>query len=134
MEKQKAKYFCENCGSEVPANARFCPKCGKFFSSVRCPKCGFTGDVKTFKFGCPQCGYAMPNISKDSNVNPDGTKKHNLGRKSRKQIDEAFSVYESKSNKKNNGGNSDDVPAWLFGICIIVLIAIIAFIIMKINS
>ena len=74
----------------------------------------------------------MPNISKDSNVNPDGTKKHNLGRKSRKQIDEAFSEYESKSNKKNSG--SDDVPAWLFGICIIVLIEIIAFIIMKVNS
>ena len=47
MEKQKkAKYFCENCGSEVPAKAKFCPKCGKFFSSVRCPECS-----KVWKIG-----------------------------------------------------------------------------------
>ena len=38
---KKAKFFCENCGSEVPENAKFCKNCGKFFSAVRCPKCGY---------------------------------------------------------------------------------------------
>ena len=44
----KAKFFCQNCNSEVAANAKFCPKCGKFFAAVRCPKCGHTGTVKDF--------------------------------------------------------------------------------------
>ena len=40
---KEAKFFCESCGSEVPRKSRFCPVCGKFFASVRCPKCGHTG-------------------------------------------------------------------------------------------
>ena len=38
--KASAKFFCESCGAEVPRNARFCKKCGRFFASVRCPNCG----------------------------------------------------------------------------------------------
>lgn len=34
-----------------------CPHCGKFFASIRCPKCGFSGDDDTFNDGCPVCGY-----------------------------------------------------------------------------
>ena len=52
-EKKKAKYFCEGCGSEVASNAKFCPKCGKFFAAVRCPNCGHIGTVKDFLHGCP---------------------------------------------------------------------------------
>lgn len=58
---KKAKFFCENCGSEVPENAKFCKNCGKFFSAVRCPKCGCTGRSQDFKKGCPKCGYAVSN-------------------------------------------------------------------------
>lgn len=54
-----AKFFCENCGSEVPENAKLCKKCGKFFISVRCPNCGKSGTSKQFKNGCPECGYAV---------------------------------------------------------------------------
>lgn len=54
-----AKFFCENCGSEVPENAKLCKKCGKFFISVRCPNCGKSGTSKEFKNGCPECGYAV---------------------------------------------------------------------------
>lgn len=56
---QQAKFFCENCGSEVPESSKFCKKCGKFFSAVRCPKCGCTGHSSDFKNGCPDCGYAV---------------------------------------------------------------------------
>ena len=59
MKKQKAKFFCENCGAEVPADARVCKNCGRFFSSVRCPACGATGSASKFAKGCPVCGYAM---------------------------------------------------------------------------
>lgn len=66
-EKKAAKFFCESCGSEVPKNAKFCPVCGKFFASVRCPQCGKIGSVSEFKNGCSICGYAMH--SKLTNVN-----------------------------------------------------------------
>ncbi|MBQ1628981.1 MAG: zinc ribbon domain-containing protein [Treponema sp.] len=56
---KEAKFFCENCGAEVPENAKLCKKCGKFFISVRCPVCGHTGTSSEFKQGCPNCGYAM---------------------------------------------------------------------------
>lgn len=67
VKNSKAKFFCENCGSEVPEDAKVCKKCGKFFISVRCPQCGMTGSNKDFEKGCPGCGYAVPN-HKSKNV------------------------------------------------------------------
>ena len=43
MNKQP-KFFCENCNAEVRRDAVICPHCGRFFSTVRCPSCGFTPD------------------------------------------------------------------------------------------
>ncbi len=63
MKSNKAKFFCENCGSEVPENAKMCKVCGKFFISVRCPECGMTGSHEDFKDGCPRCGYAVNKTS-----------------------------------------------------------------------
>jgi predicted RNA-binding Zn-ribbon protein involved in translation (DUF1610 family) len=60
MKKKKPRFFCDGCGTEVAANAERCPHCGKFFASIRCPKCGFTGDTDTFGKGCPVCGYSAP--------------------------------------------------------------------------
>ena len=57
--KHGPKFFCEFCNTEVPLNARLCPKCGRFFASVHCPNCGHTGEHSAFKKGCPNCGYAM---------------------------------------------------------------------------
>jgi predicted RNA-binding Zn-ribbon protein involved in translation (DUF1610 family) len=53
-------FFCESCGAEVPLRARECPRCGRFFQSVRCPSCGFTGEEALFTQGCPVCGYTVP--------------------------------------------------------------------------
>ena len=39
--------------------ARVCPRCGRFFSSVKCPKCGHVGEADDFSLGCPVCGYAL---------------------------------------------------------------------------
>jgi len=55
---KKPRYFCENCGKEVKRNSPLCPYCGRFFTSVRCPKCGYSGIVEEFDSGCPVCGYA----------------------------------------------------------------------------
>ncbi|MDR1100091.1 MAG: hypothetical protein LBL28_06375 [Treponema sp.] len=54
------RFFCENCGAEVDRNTKNCPSCGRFFSSVRCPSCGFTGAEGLFSGGCPVCGYSAP--------------------------------------------------------------------------
>ena len=53
-------FFCENCKKEVSANDKICPRCGKFFTDVRCPRCNHSGDVEDFTFGCPKCGYLNP--------------------------------------------------------------------------
>jgi RNA polymerase subunit RPABC4/transcription elongation factor Spt4 len=54
---KRPRYFCENCGSEVGKNARVCPRCGRFFSSVKCPRCGYIGEADDFAAGCPVCGF-----------------------------------------------------------------------------
>ncbi|MCX7030455.1 MAG: hypothetical protein NTU62_10095 [Spirochaetes bacterium] len=53
----KARFFCESCGAEVRHSERTCPSCGKTFTAVRCPRCGFEGASKQFARGCPECGY-----------------------------------------------------------------------------
>jgi len=56
--KNTPHFFCENCGAEVPRSADSCPQCGRYFASVRCPSCGFTGEASLFKNGCKVCGYS----------------------------------------------------------------------------
>jgi predicted RNA-binding Zn-ribbon protein involved in translation (DUF1610 family) len=56
----KARFYCESCGREVPANALRCPYCKKTFTSVRCPGCGFEGRAEDFSSGCPVCGHSAP--------------------------------------------------------------------------
>jgi len=55
--RMKARYFCENCGAEVRAGAASCPSCGRVFTAVRCPQCGFEGRAPDFARGCPSCGF-----------------------------------------------------------------------------
>jgi ssDNA-binding Zn-finger/Zn-ribbon topoisomerase 1 len=55
---KKPRFFCDNCGAEVDMSAKSCPQCGRFFASVRCPKCGFNGKDGDFVRGCPVCGYS----------------------------------------------------------------------------
>ena len=52
------KFYCDNCGTKVSRDTVKCPKCGRFFKSVRCPSCGLTGSPDLFVNGCPSCGYA----------------------------------------------------------------------------
>jgi predicted RNA-binding Zn-ribbon protein involved in translation (DUF1610 family) len=53
------QFFCENCDTEVPRDAKTCPTCGRVFASVLCPSCGFAGAEALFKDGCPACGYSI---------------------------------------------------------------------------
>jgi hypothetical protein len=56
---KRPHFYCESCGAEVSKNARICPRCGRFFSSVKCPRCDHVGKPDDFTFGCPICGYAL---------------------------------------------------------------------------
>jgi uncharacterized membrane protein YvbJ len=58
--KKKPRFFCDNCGAEVGRDEKACPRCGRFFASVRCPACGFSGEERLFASGCPVCGYSAP--------------------------------------------------------------------------
>ncbi|WP_428768206.1 zinc ribbon domain-containing protein [Treponema sp. HNW] len=95
--KHGPKFFCEFCDTEVPLNARLCPKCGRFFASVRCPNCGHTGEHAAFKKGCPKCGYAM-----------------------RTADEEPLSERTEKKRKKND----DPLPPWIYA-AILVLLALV---------
>lgn len=111
---KEAKFFCESCGSEVPRKSRFCPVCGKFFASVRCPKCGHTGASEDFKKGCPDCGYAV-NSNSSLSQNKD--------------------LYNSLSDNKSNNKISRNkikkttqdgsLPVWIYIIAVLVLIILI---------
>jgi len=60
--KKIPRFFCDNCGTEVGHEVKLCPRCGRHFSSVRCPSCTFTGEERMFLNGCPSCGYSAAPI------------------------------------------------------------------------
>lgn len=112
--KREAKFFCEFCGDEVPRNARTCPKCGKFFASVRCPKCGKTGSTDEFKKGCPACGYAVHSgIGRGS------------GGINYSSSDNGFFGRLFGSNSRKNHGADAPLPVWIYIVCVAILIGLV---------
>jgi uncharacterized membrane protein YvbJ len=75
LKHQKPRFFCDNCGEEVDNDVKACPYCGRFFASVRCPACGFSGEDKLFEDGCPACGYSADGKSKKKKKPPKKVKK-----------------------------------------------------------
>jgi hypothetical protein len=66
----KAHFFCENCSREVQPNAKSCPYCGRVFSAIRCPSCGFEGTASEMLNGCPVCGYLAEDSSRGARGAP----------------------------------------------------------------
>ena len=111
---KSAKFFCENCGAEVPQSAKICRHCGRFFSSVRCPQCGLTGTSDKFSKGCPSCGYAFGSVNK--NISGKKNKEQKKAsffakRKLKKQIVERHDAIYGK-NRQNRGDES--LPVWMY--------------------
>ena len=123
--KQKAKFFCENCGAEVPADAHMCKNCGRFFSSVRCPNCGASGSASKFAKGCPVCGYATDsgtfNIEAYSEEEKEEVHRRLSGAE-QKKIKSAFASYE----RKRARGAGSALPLWVYAVTIAVLAVVIA--------
>ena len=59
----KMRFFCEQCGTEVPRNTERCPACGRYFTAIQCPQCGFQGSESDFASGCPSCGYMRAGVT-----------------------------------------------------------------------
>lgn len=114
----KAKFFCENCNAEVPENARFCKNCGRFFSSVRCPKCGTTGSSNRFANGCPECGYASVNTMADAN----GSKKNKT--KIFPKLKFRFHGNSSENSRTKKSGHADPLPIWIYLLVLVALVVI----------
>ena len=117
MKKQSAKFFCENCGAEVPQNARVCRHCGKFFSSVRCPVCGTTGTPSKFANGCPTCGYAVGNGHK---IDAPSHKESKASRKSKRALLNAIDLRNPRGSKKRAGDGS--LPVWSYFAIVAILV------------
>lgn len=116
--KKQAKFFCENCGEEVKQNARFCNKCGRFFSAVRCPACGKIGSSHAFTNGCPSCGYA------------DKPSKNNLkdiNKKSNSSVYKKNHFYLKNPKTKVNSSkkNSTSLPLWIYFFTLSLLVVMI---------
>jgi hypothetical protein len=124
-KKQHAKFFCENCGTEVPENARVCRNCGRFFSSVRCPKCGASGQASLFDKGCPVCGYAVNNTGTVSyTAGFEGKTKRRLSAAEKKKIAGAFRFRQESTRSGVHGDNS--LPVWIYVITVCILAAVLA--------
>ncbi|MBR4789723.1 MAG: zinc ribbon domain-containing protein [Treponema sp.] len=106
---KKAKFFCEFCGKEVHQNDKVCQYCGKFFASVRCPRCGKVGRTDEFTHGCPACGYA---------VRPSSGKKSSFG------LRNLLGLGASKGGASKNYDGS--LPVWMYIVVIAVLAALCA--------
>ncbi|PIE97554.1 MAG: hypothetical protein CR988_07465 [Treponema sp.] len=112
------KFFCEFCGNEVKRNTKICPHCGRFFASIKCPQCGFTGAESKFKGGCPKCGYAVHK----------GTRQ-----KETKKSKKRFSLRLSRSERGAQINISDDerLPLWIYLVVFGMLVLVIFLPILK---
>jgi uncharacterized membrane protein YvbJ len=106
MPQKKPRFFCDNCGAEVGQAAKSCPKCGRYFASVRCPKCGYTGRDEDFARGCPVCGYSAP---------PGGPAED--GRNSKRGI-----RWERGKKAPQPGGA---LPIWMYFLAALILICVL---------
>lgn len=129
---KSAKFFCENCGAEVPQNARVCRKCGRFFSAVRCPACGKTGTPDQFTDGCPACGYAVGKSGGNKNVSRDyyDDEKPRLTRNKKKNIKKAFAEYERKNPKRRG---DERLPFWVYFVALVIFFGVLGFLFSKMS-
>lgn len=72
MPAKSPSFFCEKCSSKVKQNEKSCPHCGRYFASVKCPSCNYTGNSREFTKGCPNCGYAMETERNGSTIKKQG--------------------------------------------------------------
>lgn len=125
--KKNARFFCENCQTEVKGNARFCGHCGRFFAAVKCPSCGKTGASHTFKNGCPQCGYAVGS-SNSSSTEKSNSFSNDKNSSSKKSSNNGFSLsklFGNSNSKREKIYSEDSLPLWIYLVAVIFFVVIL---------
>ena len=125
--KKNARFFCENCQTEVKGNARFCGHCGRFFAAVKCPACGKTGASHTFKNGCPQCGYAVGS-SNSSSTEKSNSFSNDKNSSSKKSSNNGFSLsklFGNSNSKREKIYSEDSLPLWIYLVAVVFLVVIL---------
>ena len=100
--KKKPRFFCDNCGYEVSSDVKLCPYCGRYFASIRCPACDYSGPDEMFGGGCPMCGYSAPP--------PPKTKSK---------------LIKSRPEKSDY---SEHLPTWMYIVSVLFVLGVVAFI------
>ena len=125
--KKNARFFCENCQTEVKGNARFCGHCGRFFAAVKCPACGKTGASHAFKNGCPQCGYAVGS-SNSSSTEKSTSFSNDKNSSSKKTSNKGFSLsklFGNSNSKQEKIYSEDSLPLWIYLVAVVFLVVIL---------
>lgn len=125
--KKHARFFCENCQTEVKGNARFCGHCGRFFAAVKCPACGKTGASHTFANGCPQCGYAVGS-SNSSSTEKSTSFSNDKNSSSKKTSNKGFSLSKllgNSNSKQEKRYSEDSLPLWIYLVAVVFLVVIL---------
>jgi hypothetical protein len=91
--------------------AASCPRCGRFFASVRCPKCGFSGKDEDFAQGCPVCGYSTPPTGAFSSTAPGKPGPARAGK---------------IPPKGKGGGETGPLSLWIYLLASLILICVLA--------
>ena len=122
--KPVARFFCENCHTEVSARDKVCPSCRRFFSLVRCPRCGLTGEAPQFRYGCPSCGYT------GTESGSDGTSPTELDGLERLPLDEVDPESGSRRAilNRSEGKLHIALPPWFYLVSGIVLLGLLLLI------
>ena len=125
--KKNARFFCENCQTEVKGNARFCGHCGRFFAAVKCPACGKTGASHAFKNGCPQCGYAVgsSNSSSTEKSNSFSNDKKSVLKTNSKKNFNLKKLFSKSNNNQEKNYSEDSLPLWIYLVAVIFLVVIL---------
>lgn len=104
-------------------SARFCGKCGRFFSSVRCPVCGKTGSSNMFANGCPSCGYGGKDQLGIAGMSSAAAKMQKDA-----QTKGHFYVHKKYPAAKKSGRSRGDgsLPVWIYAVTFAALVVILA--------
>ncbi len=110
------RFFCENCGEQVPINVERCPNCRQIFFAVMCPLCKYEAMPREFRNGCPSCGYMSRRMKikiKEKAEGPRGRQRPWFEKVRRSQ-------------------SSVHLPLWLYKAAVVFLIAAIIVLILLI--
>jgi predicted RNA-binding Zn-ribbon protein involved in translation (DUF1610 family) len=124
----KLRFFCEQCGTEVPKNTVRCPSCGRYFTAIQCPQCGFRGSETDFAAGCPTCGYMRPRETVAENGRSG--RRRGRGRKKRRNAGSSAGAGRVRSQGNRPGpAESPGPPSSLYKIMGIVLVILLGILI-----